>query len=170
MPYWAWPRGTSLTEALLVKERAASLGVRNVTAHALAMMRAGNSPLGQNGALKLCSTHSLGSRSVRDLGRCRGCPGYLLPGQLLSRVGGVRGQGRGWGGGASRPAQASLLSHLPHCSFLASQGPVEGAGCFPWGRGKNSYQYWNERHDSYLCENASLKIKIKSRKAIYPLS
>ena len=51
-----------------------------------------------------------------------------------------------------------------------------GPGCFPWGRGKNSYQIprcqsnWDERHDSYLCENASLKIEIKARKATYPLS
>lgn len=35
------------------------------------------------------------------------------------------GAGLGWGGGASDAAQASLLTHLPHCSFLASQGPVE---------------------------------------------
>ena len=48
------------TEALLVKERASSPGVRNVTAHALAMMQAGKSPLGQKGVVKLCSTHSLG--------------------------------------------------------------------------------------------------------------
>lgn len=58
----------SLPEALLVKERASSPGVRNITAHALAMMQAGKSPLGQNGVVKPCSTHSLGSRSVRDLG------------------------------------------------------------------------------------------------------
>ena len=38
----------SLTEALLVKERASSPGVRNVTAHGLAMMQAGKSPLGED--------------------------------------------------------------------------------------------------------------------------
>lgn len=51
--------------------------------------------------------------------------------------------GQGWAGVGEPPdaAQASLLTHLPHCLFLASQGPVEGAGCSsPWGRGKNSYQ------------------------------
>lgn len=71
LPYWAWPLeppGTSLTEAPLVTERGSSPGVRNVTAHALALMQAGKSPLGQNGVVELCSTHSLGSRSVRDLG------------------------------------------------------------------------------------------------------
>lgn len=71
LPYWAWPLeppGTSLTEAPLVKERASSPGVRNVTAHALALMQAGKSPLGQNGVVELCSTHSLGSMSVRNLG------------------------------------------------------------------------------------------------------
>lgn len=66
-----------------------------------------------------------------------------LPVTRTTVIQGGRSQGAGVGlgwGEPPGPAQASLLSHLPHCSFLASQGPVEGAGCFPWGRGKNSYQ------------------------------
>lgn len=76
----------------------------------------------------LCSTHSSATRSVRGLGQCRGCPGYLLPVGPSSRAGEGRGQGRGRA--SLLVLFRSLLTHVPHCSLLASQGHVEGVGCF----------------------------------------
>lgn len=99
-----------------------------------------------------------------------------LPVTSRTLIQGGRRQRAGAGQGESPgPAQASPRSHA---SLLTPgiSGTRGGSRLLRSSGGKSSYQIprrlsnWNESCDSYLCENATLKIKIKARKAIYPLS
>ena len=72
-----------------------------------------------------------GNQVCEGPGTMQRLPGLPVTSRTLIQGGRRQRAGAGRGGASLPVLLRPLLAHVPHCSLLASQGHVEGAGCFP---------------------------------------